>query len=254
MAEKFSTKVTPYADSAADVERIKKAAADFKFDDISKSPNKVIVVAGPEGTGKTHLACTMSEVMPVYLIDTEYRASAVIRKFDPEKVRHKVCSTYDEVVVAVKAILTRAKPGAIVLDSGSDLQTFAEIAYLKRTKMEKIYPIYNWSEVWAMCNALVDDIKFSPFTLVVTARVKEEYRGDKATGLIVPRIYSALPYKADMILQFTSLSKPGFVVKPQNVTSPVQYEIPRFNADGTTLSLPQFMDGFDESTGYKPKK
>jgi len=34
---------------------------------------------------------------------------------------------------------------------------------------------WNWAEVWRLCNAVIDDIKFSQaFTLVVTSRIKEE--------------------------------------------------------------------------------
>jgi len=173
----------------------------FKFADPSDSTKQVILIAGREGSGKTHLACTMNELGPVYLIDTEYRASIVTRKFN--NIKFALVKNYQDMVVATKHILKHQPPGTIIIDSGSDLQTFAEIEYLDRTKMEKVYPIFNWADVWAMCNALIDDIRFSKnFNLVITARVKEEYVGDKPTGQIIPRIYSTLPYKADVVLQF----------------------------------------------------
>lgn len=215
----MSIKTSPFAATPADAERIKSMAAAFGFDEVPAVTTNIIVIAGPEGSGKTHLACTMAEVSPVYIVDTEYRAGGVVKKFGsyPNPVKHKVCSNYEEIVIAVKAILSRAKPGVIVLDSGSDLQLFAEIAYLKRTKMEKIYPAFNWSEVWTMCSALIDDIKFSPFTLVVTARVKEEYVKNEPTGRTIPRVYNTLPYKADAIIQFKEVHKPGWLVKPQSL-------------------------------------
>ena len=41
----------------------------------------------------------------------------------------------------------------------------------------------------------------TPFRIVLTARVKEEYVSDKPTGMLVPRIHDSLPYKADLVLQ-----------------------------------------------------
>lgn len=175
----------------------------FKFSDPSEVSKLVILIAGREGSGKTHLACTMSELEPVYLIDTEYRAQIVTRKF--KNVMFAPAKDFEEMVVAVKHILKYQEPGTIVIDSGSDLQTFAEIEYLERTEKDKVGMPWNWAEVWRLCNAVIDEIKFSRgFNLVITARVKEEYLNEKPTGQIVPRIYSALPYKADIVLQYSS--------------------------------------------------
>jgi hypothetical protein len=216
------SKTSPYFDTEAEKQELLARRDAFKFSTFEDSPKLVVLVAGREGSGKTHLALTMSENEPVYLLDTEYRGQIVARKFKAN-VRFAVVKNFIDLVVAVKHILKHQQPGTIVIDSGSDLQTFAEIAYLERTKMEKVYPIFNWSEVWGMCNALIDDIKFSQkFNLVVTARVKEEYAGDKPTGQIVPRIYSTLPYKADVVLQFGNdkerklhVMKNGFDLTPK---------------------------------------
>ena len=196
----------------------------FRFSETDPTPRLIVVVAGREGSGKSHLACTMSQSGPVYVIDTEYRAQIVTRKF--QNVKFAVVKNFTELVVAVKAILKHHPPGTIVIDSGSDLQTFAEIEYLERTRMEKVYPVFNWADVWAMCNALIDEIRLDQrFNLVVTARVKEEYVGDKATGQLVPRLYSTLPYKADLVLQFAndkerrlSVTKNGFTGETAVIT------------------------------------
>ncbi len=175
----------------------------FRFSEPEELPKLVILLAGREGSGKTHLACTMSELGPVYLVDTEYRAQIVTKKFTG--VRFALAKSFQEVAVAVKHILKYQEPGTIVLDSGSDLQTFAEIEYLERAEKEKVGMPWNWAEVWRLCNAIIDDIKFSQrFHLVITARVKDEYVADKPTGQVVPRIYSTLPYKADIVLQYSS--------------------------------------------------
>ena len=173
----------------------------FKFSDPTEPSKLIALIAGKEGSGKTHLACTMSETEPVYLIDTEYRAQIVTRKF--KNVKFTTAKSFFEMAVAVKAILKHQPPGTIIIDSGSDLQAFAEIEYLERSEKERVGLPYNWAEVWRLCNAIIDDVKFSRrFNLVLTARVKEEYVNEKTTGRIIPRIYSTLPYKADVVLQF----------------------------------------------------
>lgn len=204
------SKPNPYFTTEKEREELNRLSASFSFTEPEEYPKTVVLIAGKEGSGKTHLACTMAEREPVYLIDTEYRAQIVTKKF--KNVKFATAKNYKELIVAVKHILAHQPSGTIVIDSASDLQTFAEIEYLERTKKESVYPIFNWADVWVLCNAVIDDIKFSGrFNLVLTARVKEEYVGDKPTGKILPRVYSALPYKSDIIIQFSNDSKPLFV-------------------------------------------
>ncbi len=209
------SKPNPYYNNDKEREELNRMSASFAFNEVEENPKTVVLIAGKEGSGKTHLACTMSERETIYLLDTEYRAQIVTRKF--KNVKFATAKNYKELVVAVKHILTTQPSGTIVIDSISDLQTFAEIEYLDRTKKESVYPIFNWGDVYALCNAVIDDIKFSgKFNLVLTARVKEEYIGDKPTGKMLPRVYSSMPYKADIILQFSndakllSLNKNGY--------------------------------------------
>ncbi len=115
----------------------------FTFSEPLALPKVVVLIAGREGSGKTHLACTMSELGPVYLLDTEYRAQIVTSKF--QNVKFALTKNYIDMVVAVKHILKHQPPGTIVIDSGSDLQTFAEIEYLERTEKEKVGMPWNWS-------------------------------------------------------------------------------------------------------------
>jgi len=198
----------------------------FKFSDPNETPKFVALIAGKEGSGKTHLACSMSELGPVYLIDTEYRAQIVTRKF--KNVKFALVRNFTEMIVAIKHIIKYQPVGTIIIDSGSDLQTFAEIEYLDRTKMEKVYPTFNWADVWAMCNAIIDEIRFSKkFNLIVTSRVKEEYIGDKPTGQIVPRIYQTLPYKADVVLQFGNAKERKLAITKNGFTGDLSPAIQR---------------------------
>lgn len=195
----------PYGVTKSEQEQFIKKVGEFKFNDFGSLGNTVVLIAGPEGSGKTHLACTASERGPLYIVDTEYRAYIVASKFKKagREIKVGVVRNWKELVVLVAHVLKFQPKGTIIIDSGSDFQQFAEIEYLNRTKMEKIYPEYNWTEVWSMCNAVIDDIKFSGFDVIITARVKEEYVNDKPTGKHVPRIYDPLKYKADFIVQFT---------------------------------------------------
>lgn len=188
-------KTSPYYSNDEDKAKLVEGIKGFSFDAVTPQ-GLTIVLAGKEGSGKTHMAMTMHTEGPVYVLDTEKRAWIVGAKFGVKAI--KQISNYKELVIAVKAILKMPK-GTIVIDSGSDLQDFAEIEYLTRTKQEKVYPIFNWSEIWAMLNALLDDIKDAGFNCIVTAKIKDEYANDKVIGKI-PRVYKNMPYRADLVI------------------------------------------------------
>lgn len=191
----MAKKMNPYYHSEEEKKELIEGIKNFSFDSTPLS-GLTIVLVGKEGAGKTHMAMTMKELGPVYVIDTERRAKIVGTKLGVANI--KQVTNYKEVITAVKAILRMPK-GTIVIDSGSDLQTYAEAEYLARTKAEKIYPIFNWTEVWGMLNAILDDIKDADFNCVLTAKVKDEYVNDRVVGK-VPRIYKDMPYRADLII------------------------------------------------------
>ena len=234
-------KPSPYFQNDKEQQELLAKRDAFKFSEPEQSPRLVILVSGREGSGKTHLACTMNELGPVYLIDTEYRAQIVTKKF--KSVQFTVAKSFREMAVAVKHILKYQRPGTIVLDSGSDLQTFAEIEYLERNEREKVGMPWNWAEVWRLCNAIIDDIKFSEkFNLVITSRLKESYVNEKATGNFVPRIYSTLPYKADIMLQFTQEKDPRLLVMKNGFTGEIGTAVPK------SSPLPQLITLLSKTT------
>lgn len=229
------SKPNPFYRNEKEKQELVQMRDSFTFSDPEEASKLVILISGREGSGKTHLACTMSQLEPVYLIDTEYRAQVVTRKF--KDIKFTTAKNFLEMAVAVKAILKHQPPGTIIIDSGSDLQTFAEIEYLERSEKERVGLPYNWSEVWRLCNAIIDDIKFSRrFNLVLTARVKEEYLNEKPTGQVVPRIYSALPYKADLTLQFTGDKERKLLVTKNGFTGDISLPVSR------TEGLPSIID------------
>lgn len=197
-----------YASTNEEKRQLNTALQAFKFESPGEiKDNPLVVVSGEQGTHKTHLACTMSDTMPTYLLDTEHRGHIVANKF-PKNLFYKQISSYNDVVVAVHAIFNIAKtPSAIIIDSGSDYQQFAETRYKELAKTEKIWPQYLWAVIWDMCDKLLHDIRKSGHTLIMTTRMKDEYAGDKATGNQVPRIYNRVPYLADITLQLTGDKK-----------------------------------------------
>jgi hypothetical protein len=235
------SKPSPFFKNEKEKQELIQLRDSFQFSDPEETSKLIVLIAGREGSGKTHLACTMSQLEPVYLIDTEYRAQIVTRKF--KDVKFATAKNFLEMVAAVKHILKHQPPGTIIIDSGSDLQIFAEIEYLERSEKERVGLPYNWSEVWRLCNAIIDDIKFSRrFNLVLTARVKEEYLNEKPTGQVIPRIYSALPYKADVTLQFTSDKERKLLVTKNGFTGDISVSISR------TEGLPSIVEKLQRGT------
>ena len=72
---------SPYYQNEKEKAELIRQREAFTFSEYDDNPRLVLLVAGREGSGKTHLACTMNQLGPVYLIDTEYRAQIVTRKF-----------------------------------------------------------------------------------------------------------------------------------------------------------------------------
>jgi len=58
-----------------------------------------------------------------------------------------------------------------------------------------------YPQMYSYIYAVVDDLKFSGFSVVFTTKVKDEYVGDKSTGRKIPRVFQDLPYRADLVIQ-----------------------------------------------------
>jgi hypothetical protein len=231
--------------AVANDEKIKSLAERFVFDDNQTHPI-VILVSGKEGAGKTHLAMSMSESGPVYLIDTEYRAHIIKPKFPQDRVFVKIVKNYKQLYASVLAIVKKYPPGTIVIDTGSDIQTFAEIEYLDIVGRDQVGMPYNWAEIWRMCNAILDTAKFAGFSLIITSRMKDEYIANNPTGRQIPSVYKAIPYKADIMLNYDKETREWIATKT-SYTHDINIPIPK-RISASLPSIQKYLEDYASSS------
>lgn len=232
---------SPYYHNEDERKQLMDKMKSFEFADIDSIPDTMfVVIQGEAGAGKTHLAVTMSELMPIYVLDSEKRGLIVVKKFAGKTkfpIKYTQIDNYADMIAAIKAILIKYKNerGMIIIDSGSDVQQFAEAEYLRRAKKDKVYPITLWAEIYDMLDTPVEDIRKAGFLVCMTARMKDEYIADRKTGSQIPRIYNRAPYWADLIVEVSKDPK-----KPQTVVKNGFAETQTIEFD-TKLTLPSII-------------
>jgi len=175
----------------------------------------LVLIGGDPGTGKTHLSLSVAKYMKTYILDTEERGNIVASKSKyKNNIQIASVNSYEEVYEAIKYInKTEKEPVAIIYDSGTDIQQFAELYYKEIAKVEKIWPKVNWAQVYDLTDNVILPLRKTPHFLIVTARSKDEYLNDVATGKKILRIYNRLPFWADIILR---TQKPNVVTLEKN--------------------------------------
>ena len=180
-------------------------ATPMQWDYVPDAPDKapfVLLVEGAQGSGKTHLAYTFPQ--PIFHIDTENRGDKVGAKFKAggAQVYWKVVKNFHDIRRTMdELIFPHFQAGTIIIDSGSELQTWAEAEWLLQSKKEKVYPLVLWSQVFAKVDRIVGAMRDRGFYVVITARLKPEYQGEQKTGALVMEGYKRLPYLADIHLR-----------------------------------------------------
>ncbi len=200
---------SPYFRSEEEREQLIKLRDSFAERFSAPPPsNLTIVIAGPQGHGKTHILCTIagSSYGPLYLADSEHRAQTVVAKFNgangESSIFRATVTSYAEVVAFVKWTKANVEPPAVIgLDSGSDIDKFAEEQYLIHEDRDVVGKPINHPKMNRYVYALMDELKFSGFTVVMTAKMKDEYRGESKTGNLIPRIFKDIPYRADLMVE-----------------------------------------------------
>lgn len=179
----------------------------------------VCEVFGPEGSGKTHFATTWPN--PVFA-DTEGRAHLVLRKRGI--TRWKKIATWDDLRrVSQAAVEAVPAPATFVVDSGSDLQSMAEEAWLQESGKENVYPRVLWGQIFEKLDAFILFWREVGWNLVITERMKPEFdptirtpTGQEGayTGRLIPDRYKKVPYKADVVLELV----PGLVINGEVIS------------------------------------
>jgi hypothetical protein len=225
---------SPYYRTKEELEALTKLRDSFGDRFAAPPPRNItVVIVGTEGQGKTHLTCSIAgdEYGPLYLGDSEHRAQIVVDKFQEmgRPVQRATLTTYQETVAFVSWAKQNVKrPAVIGLDSGTDIDKFAEEQYLIHEDKEVVGKPINHPRMQRYIFKLLDDLKFSGFTVVMTAKMKDEYVGENRTGKKLPRIFRDIPYRADLVIEIQGgkcfITKSGWTQKqlaeiPQSITT-----------------------------------
>jgi hypothetical protein len=185
---------------------------------IPPPPVFAVVIAEP-GLGKTHFGLTFPG--PVVVLDTEFRADEVLRKFRGVDRFWKKIEKFDDVRQAIaRASKKYAKsPGTILFDSGSDLNLLAEAEVLAEiaANEKKAHKTLHWGPVNARFKNLFGFLRDRRWNAVFTARLKDEWKGDDRTGVRAPGgfVTDKLAYHADFVLRLEARAgkRVGVVLK-----------------------------------------
>lgn len=169
----------------------------FAFDE-PPEPLYTVLLVGEDGSGKTHFACTMKELGPVYILDTELRGEKVATQMFDIRTIVRIYD-YIGMYAAVRGIIAKFKPpGTIVFDSGTDITKFAAQRFMDEAKIDKIYPKVLYDEVYRKCDAVYNACRRAGFHVVITGQMKDEYIGENRSGKKLPKVYDRLLYSSDI--------------------------------------------------------
>lgn len=171
-------------------------------------------IAGPPGIGKTTLALSLSNHMPVYFLETEHRFAYIAKKMQkeikhPERIKCITVNNWNHLIAALgvlRELVANSDPrnkGVVVIDSGTDFKNFADEQWRKDSPS---YPPVNWSSLYKMMNKVVHGIRGMGLSVVFTNRVKDEYDGDSKTGRKRPDAYKN---QEDLTEVFLMLNEDG---------------------------------------------
>jgi hypothetical protein len=202
MAEKDNAKAKDTIPAKEEKPLSDKEVIEGFFDEIPKKTPIFVAIAGPAGWGKTHFANTFPNVV---LGDTEDRAQIVMNKFG-NKYHKRINSMVDirkTISVMAKNLFktqTERNNATFVLDSSSDFQQMAENEWLVESKKEKVFPLVLWAKIYERMDEIFNKLREFEFNAVFTQQLKEEYKGEKPTGNLIPSGYKKLPYRVDVHL------------------------------------------------------
>lgn len=177
-----------------------------------------VMIWGDAKLGKTHFALSFPE--PVFVIDTEFGSTPLLRKFPGKDIRIMSAAVLDpdtdepdmdeslKKLEKAVATLSELEHGTIVIDSGTDiwswLGAWVEQEASKRDKLTKAGTVQRleWGRAnlrWAQLILRLMNKKGMHF--VITAQPRELYNNKgEQTGTFEPKIQKQTKFKCDIVL------------------------------------------------------
>lgn len=178
----------------------------------------VVLISGPEGSGKTHWAIENSPG-PHYIIDTEgehnlhtakeqdpeVRALALVEELDVSRDSRWFAgrgTMWDSFRQAVSALVV-APSGTVIIDSGTDLVSMVVGQLtIEWDRGDKAFPTMLYGQVYAEISTHIAHLR-KQHNVVLTSRVKEVYKDDKGTGRFKTAIWKQAEYIVEHSIQIT---------------------------------------------------
>lgn len=98
-------------------------------------------------------------------------------------------ASLEDVRAFVDACIADKEIDTVILDSGSDMQDWAEQEYMKEKGSSSVYPIVEYKKVYKKIDAITHMVVDNDMNLVLTARTKDEYLQDSKTGRLIRDSY-----------------------------------------------------------------
>lgn len=178
----------------------------------------VVLMSGPEGSGKTHWAITESPG-PHYMIETEgehnlhtakehdsnVRALVLVEALDADRDSRWFAgkgTMWSNFKKAVEALLD-APPGTVIIDSATDLVAMVVGSLtIEWDRGDKAFPTMLYGQVYGEIGTAIAHLR-KRHNVILTSRVKEIYRDDKGTGRWKTAIWKQAEYIVEHTIQIT---------------------------------------------------
>lgn len=173
------------------------------------------MITGPEGSGKTHLALTASELGPTAYIDTDRNAEGVLHKFKDRDlwqahiqsgaamflketsgtVEYK--AEFEKLRSAYYEALGDPKIKVIIIDNNTEVWELIRLRFFgKLTTLQR-----NFGPPNADMRKLLQDAKErNDINLVLIHKLTNEYLNDSATGNKIPAGFKEVPSIVQLIV------------------------------------------------------
>ena len=156
-----------------------------------REKQKTLLVWGPEGSGKSHIAHSAPE--PICYIDTEGKADEIAEKFEGKRIHYFVADDYKEAKAALDQALDvlaeyldAGYRGTLVVDSMTAMWEYAKVDYAKFAYQtdnlsevnfqSELEGSKDWTKIKARHNEeFREEILESPYHVVFTSGEKEAY-------------------------------------------------------------------------------